>query len=129
MTTAFIVTSGEYSDYRIKGVFSTKEKAEQFKLLYDYDDIEEWDLDPEVPVLPEGVYPWHVDMKRDGDCIVYRTGPDSLGEGLRTNWFLSTWEPYRLIVDCLAPDKEGAAKIANEIRARLIATDKWGKDE
>lgn len=52
MTTIYIVTSGEYSDYGIDGIFSTKSKAETFieeckKQTYlksDYE-AEEWELD------------------------------------------------------------------------------------
>lgn len=50
MKTVYVLTSGEYSDYHISGVFSTKKKAERFILnnptgSYDRYDIEEWELD------------------------------------------------------------------------------------
>ena len=53
--TAFIVTAGEYSDYRIEGVFSSKPKAEAYvaefrkERHYDHDiSIEEWGIDAEA---------------------------------------------------------------------------------
>lgn len=50
MTTIYIVTSGEYSDYVIEGTFSTKKKAEDFKEKVEATpgDIEEWELDKRV---------------------------------------------------------------------------------
>lgn len=48
--TIYAVSSGEYSDWTIEAVFSTREKAEQFKQdyfggSYDCVDIWEWDID------------------------------------------------------------------------------------
>lgn len=50
MEKVFIVTSGEYSDYDIKAVFSTREKAEAYinaKGTDYYWEVEEWDVDAE----------------------------------------------------------------------------------
>ena len=45
----YIVTSGEYSEYEINAVFSTKEKAVEYVEQHGtYYDIEEYDLDKEV---------------------------------------------------------------------------------
>lgn len=45
----YIVTSGEYSDYHIEAVFTTKEKAVEYVEQHGtYYDIEEYDLDKEV---------------------------------------------------------------------------------
>jgi hypothetical protein len=45
----YIVTSGEYSDYRIEAVFTTKEKAVSYVEQHGtYYNIEEYDLDEEV---------------------------------------------------------------------------------
>ena len=57
--TLYVVTEGEYSDYHIVGIYSTKELAEKVKKyhngLYDYPDIEEWELDKDIPVNLEDV--------------------------------------------------------------------------
>ena len=52
MNTIYLVTSGEYSDYSIDGVFSTKNKAERYiktaqasRLYHDDYRIEKWVLD------------------------------------------------------------------------------------
>ena len=50
MTAIYIVTSGDYSDYRIEGVFSNKEDAQFFadtitENSYYIGEIEKWELD------------------------------------------------------------------------------------
>ena len=53
MSTVYVVTSGEYSDYGIDGVFSTKELAAKYIREYNecynnsgrFNDVEEWVLD------------------------------------------------------------------------------------
>jgi hypothetical protein len=45
-TTVYVVTQGEYSDYHIKGVFSTEEKAKEFMANKKKGDtIDSWILD------------------------------------------------------------------------------------
>lgn len=68
----YIVTSGDYDDYNIDEVFSTKEKAEEY-IEYFGDDyrIEEYNLDNPVE-HKENI--WKVDFKLDGyelnKCVV-----------------------------------------------------------
>lgn len=56
--TAYVLTEGEYSDYKIIGVYSTKELAEEAKSLWPYSDIEDFPLD-NIPEHPPGMYFWH----------------------------------------------------------------------
>jgi hypothetical protein len=71
MSKAYLVTSGDYSDYRIVGVFSTREAAEacidrQAEYGSDNNDIEEWDLD--LPLeMQLGCYVCRVDA--DGEVV------------------------------------------------------------
>lgn len=46
----YVVTQGEYSDYRIVAIFSTREQAElKCATLYDdYNEIAEWEVDAET---------------------------------------------------------------------------------
>ena len=68
----YVVTSGDYHDYNIDEVFSTKEKAEEY-IEYFGDDyrIEEYNLDNPVE-HKENI--WKVDFKLDGyelnKCVV-----------------------------------------------------------
>jgi hypothetical protein len=62
----FVVTKGEYSDYGIIGVCSTKEKAEELKKLTDSDEIVEWPID-EFPDHPADHYWYMVVMDKNGN--------------------------------------------------------------
>ena len=87
--TIYAVSSGTYSDYGIRALFSTKEKAEEYiakhtdtinpKLTdcYDAYDIEEWELDEEYTV-PVFATEWTVDLDLETGNIVDRnsTGPE-----------------------------------------------------
>lgn len=47
----YIVTAGEYSDYRIEKVFTDKDKAEEFaKWCYDSNGVDEWETENELDV-------------------------------------------------------------------------------
>ena len=68
----YIVTSGDYDDYQIDEVFSTKEKAEEYiEYFGDYCRIEECDLDNPIE-HKENI--WDVSFKLDGyelnKCVV-----------------------------------------------------------
>ena len=72
----YIVTSGDYDDYRIDEVFSTKEKAEEYiECFGDKCSIEEYNLDN--PIEPKENI-WYVNFKLDGnelnECIVNNYG-------------------------------------------------------
>lgn len=46
----YVVTDGEYSDFRIEGIFTEKDKAEKYADTFGYDNIEEWDLNPDFKI-------------------------------------------------------------------------------
>lgn len=54
--TAYVVTSGEYSDYRVDGVFSDKEKADSFALKAEDRTIEKYNIDDEEQLRKEYWY-------------------------------------------------------------------------
>jgi hypothetical protein len=64
MTSIYVLTEGDYSDYHIVGVYSTKELAEEAQTLYKDSQIEEYDLD-NIPEHPPGMKAWFV-LIRDG---------------------------------------------------------------
>lgn len=53
LKTAYVVTSGEYSDYRVDGVFSNKEKADLFANKVEDRTIEEYNIDDEDQLRQE----------------------------------------------------------------------------
>lgn len=66
MDKVFIVTSGTYSDYDIKAVFSTREKAEEYINAKGTDyawEVEEWDVDEESTECHDAIYNVSINMK------------------------------------------------------------------
>ena len=55
--TAYVLTEGDYSDYHIIGVYSTKKLAEEAKSLWPNSDVESFPLD-DIPEHPPGMYFW-----------------------------------------------------------------------
>lgn len=129
MVTIYVVTDGMYSDYHIEGVFSTKEKAEDFiqspygsSHLASNADIEEWEMDnPEL-------LDCHICVKMapNGD-VAYTT----LGAGSKRGFggFSPWWREDS--GECLVwyvhtDDEQRAIKVTNEVRLQILAMDLWG---
>lgn len=130
----FVLEEGEYSDYHIVGVFSTRENAELVRAaLNNEPSIDEWPIDPSVDGLNKGYTPFNVLMLRDGSVEMHRTVELS-SYNLRNPYFV--WKrskapcfepntPDCLNMTVLARDEAHAIKIVNEKRARLIAEGGW----
>lgn len=68
MTTVFIVTEGDYSDYRIRSVFSTRELAEaHISNRQPNGEIEEWAVDCERDAVERTLY--MVTIGEDGNVL------------------------------------------------------------
>lgn len=123
----YIVTSGEYSDYQIEAVFSTKEKANDFVQQHGTDyNIEEYDLDEEV-VNETKV--WRIEFdtctnKMTRAFIVENTAPivDKLKDTCIVEEYIPSPRQYMiLIVD--AGSMNHAVKIARERFAAVKANE------
>lgn len=140
MKKIFAVTSGCYSDYHVCALFSSREKAEAFKSAvpdYDYNDIEEYELDPPTAdLLRRGYSVWNVHMLKDGTTErADRTDNSSynVGEaGTHRIWERTKARAYRgkgipdiLTAMVWAKTQEQAIKIVNEKRTQMIATGEW----
>lgn len=72
MATIFAIEQGCYSDYRVVGVFSSREKAEQILSIVNRGQdseaatIAEWELDPGVKEINAGLKPHYITMDIDG---------------------------------------------------------------
>jgi hypothetical protein len=128
MTKIYAVTSGDYSDYRVNAIFTTEQKANDFKAGFpnetNFNDIEEYELDPEVPDL-DGKDIWFVRMKKNGDVLETEKKEKSL-----FNFYYSVGEfdfdvNNDLYMTVIAKDKEHAIKIVGEKRAQIIAENGW----
>lgn len=118
----FQVDDGDYSDYHVCGIFSTREKAEHAKKFYQADrDISEIEVDA-LPPHPKGMF-WHsVQMNREGNTFAVKIENGKYSHDRE-------WAPYgddeTVIFDMWARDEKHAVKIANERRVRLIADNEW----
>ena len=127
MKKVYAVSSGCYSDYRVDAIFTTKELAEEFMKAvpeYDYNDIQEYELNPKTAdLVKRGYSPWRVVMLRDGTTEVckgieistYNTEDSFRGKNI----------PDALSCNVFAKSAKQAIKIVNEKRAMMIANGEW----
>lgn len=124
MDKAYVITSGDYSDYRIDGVFSSKEKAEDFIKMFKGHamDIEEWDLDP-LGQDYKGKKAYFVRMAKDGTTLRVDIEDSSYGfTHCNRDGFSIDKDMFTHVI---AKDVRHAVKIANERRTALIANNEW----
>lgn len=131
MTTVWVVTSGQYSDYGIIAICSTKEKAERTKELTGADnDIFEMEVDEALNCVPVGFSGWSVDMNRHGEVrniqkisVTTRDQLKAIPYGTRIKYPNNVENCYNFGV--VAKDERGAVKVANEKRAEIISFNAW----
>lgn len=118
MTTIYVLTEGEYSDYHIVALYSTRELAEEAQKLCPFSDIEEYELDSlQIPEHPSGYTGWHVSINVDKNIIQVSYQYDILQGDFKPQEYYSDnskWPNYPslFVVNCWARDKEHAEKIA-----------------
>lgn len=140
MKIVFAVNSGSYSDYSIRAIFSSRELAEEYMTVVknsDYNDIEEYELDPTTSdMIRRGYSVWNVLMLIDGTTErVTRSDNDYYEvENTPRHWI---WErtkapaykgkgiPDALDARVWAKTERAAVKIVNEKRAQMIANGEW----
>ena len=138
MDKVFVVTSGSYSGYRIRAIFTTKKKAEAYKALFKDDkinNIETYQLNPDtVDLVKKGYSPWLVLMLQDGtverierqEIDTYTIEEDfSIWKRAKAPAYKGMNVPDCLSARVMARDSKHAIKIVNEHRTQMIATKKW----
>lgn len=145
MTTVYLVSSGEYSSYGVGPVFSTEALAQEYidkwKKFGNHEyGIEERELDPEhemnIP-LQNGWTHFKVIMFKDGTSDIEENmtysnyqDNDTAAVSLGWNWIKNKYvKTVTLFAPVWAVNEQGAAKIVNEKRTRLIASGEWEKME
>lgn len=134
MKTIYVITHGDYSDYSIMGVFSTKEKAEEF--------VQDYNASPRLyngeATIEEYYLDW-VETQEPNFCILMDVNGKLYEEATsREGWFASgpndecygdtkcgPYKPDYWMFRMKAKSFEHAVKIANERRTQLIAMEKW----
>ena len=115
----YLVSTGSYSDWSVRGLFSTREIAEKCKaLLEDANDVEEWELDALADRVARGFHVWMV-WSKDGGVVdvdqdrAYDNGIDTFAgrEHIgKVEWFPDNGDKMRVYVE--AADEAHATKIA-----------------
>jgi hypothetical protein len=141
MDKVWIIEQGSYSDYRVVGIFSTEQKAQQvcdwINSRQTYGDKAEvtWRcLDPAIELLNSGLSQWRVQMLRDGSTERVEQQDDTYDlEGSAHIWDRPRAPFYAgkggvqaaLVAKVWARDSDHAIKIANERRVQMIASGEW----
>jgi len=131
----YLLTQGEYSDYRVVGIFSEAEpeRAKSYAPRLDHGDIDgPWEVDGFTPEnQPAGLICFGVRMYRDGN--VNNCYEDNYinheGKLPTSTYFLATHQshpynknPWELHATVYAKDRSHAIKIVNELRTRILAS-------
>ena len=129
----WLLTRGEYSDYSVVGIYSTKKKAQKTAAFMerieqgDVHEPKEWEMDDPHP-HPEGFLPFYVWMDEEGNVINEpNTGflsqppaAEITKVDCRTydssSWRVTCWR-----VTCWAKDAAHAIKIAGDLRRMEMA--------
>lgn len=125
----YVITCGEYSDYRICAVTLDKMKAEALKKKYDYVDytganIEEYDTDDCEKTLFRNNDFFRVTLRKDGSCISVTNqslSPYSDADDDCEEDFMYDEETGRCFAGVWAEDGTHAVKIAAERRAKYLS--------
>lgn len=134
MTKVYLVTAGSYSDYRVLGVFSTRELAQRAHDHFNVSNVKLWpiwevEVNELASLVDHGLWEHKVVMKAGG-----RTAPGALGvhriepqcvlvHDVRVTVPNPNDGVNELETEVWARDEQHAVKIANERRAQLIARD------
>jgi len=131
----YVVTSGDYSDYCIGAVFTSKTMAENYIEAhsdeYTYYRIEEYKLDFVDDLMikaSQGLFAYQIDMDFGGNSEVERTDNSDFKHYINLENYvvispniLINTKSRKLEIIVFAKDKQHAVKIANEKRVQLIA--------
>lgn len=146
MKTIFVVEQGDYADYCVVGIFTTRENAQLVCDAINKSDsrrgdatVDEWPIDPGVSELNRGHRQYDVTMRRDGTverCERHEELMSSDINGDFRMWRRSQASAFRgtnsedaLQATVWAIDDAYAVKIVNERRTALIASGEWDKEK
>ena len=134
MASVWIIEVGSYSNYRIVGIYSTKENAQLVAdrinndcTDYEKATVKERMIDPLVHEVNEGWNRYRIRMNRDGDVEMIEEDEMSPYTDYETSALcINESIIYRGKISggIFARDAQHAIKIANEFRAQMVAEGK-----
>lgn len=116
--TIYVLTKGEYSDYHIVALFSSREKAEEARALCPDSKIEKYEPNSlKIPEHPSGHTAWSVSLNARDNTFIRSHQEDPLCGGFEPgeSYFEASKHPSVFpifVVKCWARGKEHAEKIA-----------------
>ena len=123
----WVIERGEYSDYHVVGVFSTKENAELFRSRmkddYSTPTITEWEMDPGIEHINAGRNLYSVAFtghELAPTIKIMHAGSADPGEYHGRDWKSNPWHSYYLWSD----SADHAIKIASERLYQHLAKEK-----
>ena len=136
MENVYIVTSGEYSDYRIVAVFSSRYRANKFLSVnkgtklwsWQKESIETYPLDPEFWVPPDNLKYFEVGMYRDGSIKdVGQRYSNPFNNKYNSEYKITGKYGGEIYLSWCGwtKSKKHAIKCANEVRAQTVANNEW----
>lgn len=133
--TVWAVETGEYSAYRVVGLFSSEENAQLMadkmneKVGRRYGEVatvNEWPIDPAIGELNQGRSRWFVRMGKDG--VVQNHGQDVDMYSLEEDFVVDVnYGGAFVAAHVWATDAKHAIKMVNEKRIQALALGTWGK--
>ena len=116
MSSVWIVSEGEYSDWRILGVYSSRELATEAKIRCGTaNEIDEHVVDA-LPSRPDGEYRWLFSFDNDGNVTNWQTGCDFKCRRGGTSYGHGMLDVY-----AVGETFEDAFKSATDTRRMLLA--------
>jgi len=132
--TLYLVSAGEYSDYHVVAICSTREKAElviatDTSKYSEFNDIKEYELDAVADMVAQGYKVFFVLFNDRGDVIETASNqrlpgsvtPNAMGAPSHRSLGDMPAGSIR-IYDISARDSEHAVKIASEMRIKFLVT-------
>lgn len=132
----FVLTTGDYSDYRIVGAFTSAEKATKFAVDIGLEEdctVEFYQLNPTKYHPGSNMVLWEIDILRDGtttSAYDWKNPPEEESAWQKEEVELRHYADRRgsstsLHVVKWVRSREHIVKIANDLRLQLIATGGW----
>ena len=126
---AYVVVSGEYSDFSVDGVYLDKKEAEKFVRYWKQLGEDYWidDYETDEPLeKPDWI---HVKMDRNGNssCYADQHDKDYIPQiEFRVSWMTTDGDEVELFNQVNTSVPKRAIKVTNEIRSFCLASDCWG---